>query len=130
MLQGLTMQYQLTLLAFMRRAETLFGHREIVSYVPGAERFSYTHAQMLRRAKQLALALRSLGVQPGDRVATLAWNHHRHLEALWGIPASGAVLHALNLRLHPSDLAYIVGHAGDSALLVDAELLPLFEQFQ
>jgi fatty-acyl-CoA synthase len=128
--QGLTMQYQLTLLAFMRRAETLFGHREIVSYAPGAERFSYTYAQMLRRAKQLALALRSLGVQPGDRVATLAWNHHRHLEALWGIPASGAVLHALNLRLHPTDLAYIVRHAGDSVLLVDAELLPLFEQFR
>src|SRR5688500_13825432 len=101
------MKYQLTLLALMRRAETLFGSKEIVSYTSGGERFSYTYAEMIRRARRLAVALRTLGVQPGDRVAVLAWNHHRQLETFFGIPASGAVLHTLNLRLHPDDLAYI-----------------------
>jgi fatty-acyl-CoA synthase len=124
------MQYQLTLLALMRRAETLFGHKEIVSYAPGGGRFSYTYAQMIGRAKKLAVALCALGVQPGDRVAILAWNHYRQLEAFFGIPAAGAVVHTLNLRLHPDDLAYIVSHAGDSVLLVDAAFLPLLEQFR
>ena len=95
---GLTMNYQLTLLAIMRRAATIFGHKPIISYAANAERFSYSYREMLGRARRLALALRALGVQPGERVATLGWNHHRHLEAFWGIPASGAVLHALNLR--------------------------------
>ncbi len=129
-MDGLTMNYQLTLLALMRRAETLFGHKEIVSYTPSGERFSYTYGEMIRRAKKLAIALRSLGVQPGERVAVLAWNHYRPLEAFFGIPACGAVLHTLNLRLHPSDLAYIVDHASDSVLLVDSALLRLLEQFR
>jgi acyl-CoA synthetase (AMP-forming)/AMP-acid ligase II len=127
---GLTMRYQLTLLSLMRRAESIFGHKPIVSYAPNADRFCYTYADMIRRAKRLAAGLQALGVQPGDRVAILAWNHHRQLEAFFGIPASGAVLHTLNLRLHPDDLAYIVDHAGDSVLLVDAALLPLLEQFR
>src|SRR5215211_7229914 len=109
------MKYQLTLMALMRRAETLFGHKEIVSYTPGGERFSYTYAEMTRRAKKLAVALGSLGIQSGDRVAVLAWNHYRPFEAFFGVPACAAVLHMLNLRLHPDDLAYIVNHAGDPA---------------
>jgi fatty-acyl-CoA synthase len=129
-MHGLTMKYQLTLLSLMRRAESIFGHKPIVSYAPNADRFSYTYAAMIHRAKQLAVALQALGVQPGDRVAVLAWNHHRQLEAFFGIPASGAVLHTLNLRLHPDDLAYIVDHAGDSVLLVDAAFLPLLGQFR
>jgi len=124
------MRYQLTLLSLMRRAESIFGHKPIVSYAPNADRFCYTYADMIRRAKRFAAGLQALGVQPGDRVAILAWNHHRQLEAFFGIPASGAVLHTLNLRLHPDDLAYIVDHAGDSVLLVDAALLPLLEQFR
>src|SRR5437016_13380075 len=99
------MDYQLTLLAIMRRAETLFGHKEIVCYTPGGERSGYTYTEMIRRAKKLAVALRTLGVQSGDRVAVLAWNHYRQLVAFFGIPACGAVLHTLNLRLHPDDLA-------------------------
>ena len=66
---------------------------------------------------------------PGDRVATLAWNHHRHLEVYLGVPASGAVLHTLNLRLHPDDLAYIAGHAEDRVIVVDSSLLPCLAQF-
>ncbi|PYR34472.1 MAG: long-chain fatty acid--CoA ligase, partial [Acidobacteria bacterium] len=75
-----------------------------------------------------ATALERLGVRPGDRVATLAWNHGPHLEAYFGIPLSGAVLHTLNLRLHAEELAYIVGHAEDRVVLVDETLLPLWEQ--
>jgi acyl-CoA synthetase (AMP-forming)/AMP-acid ligase II len=67
-------------------------------------------------------------IRPGDRVATLAWNHGAHLETYFGIPLIGGVLHTLNLRLHPQELAYIVNHAGDRAVLVDETLLPLWEQ--
>ncbi|HLZ07793.1 MAG TPA: long-chain fatty acid--CoA ligase, partial [Chloroflexota bacterium] len=69
-------------------------------------------------------------VRPGGRVATFAWNHHQHLEAYFGVPAAGAVLHTLNLRLHPGDLTYIVNHADDQVILVDKTLLPLFERFR
>ena len=84
----------------------------------------------MRRARQLAVALRELGLERGDRVATLCWNHHQHLEAYFGIPCGGFVLHTLNLRLHPNDLAYIANHAGDRAVIVDRSLLPLLEQFK
>ena len=122
------MRFQLTLLALVRRVEAHFGAKELVSYEPNGQRFTYTNAQMFSRAKRLALALRKLGVEPGDRVATLAWNHHRHLEAMWGIPMSGGVLLSLNARLHPSDLAYIINHAEPGIVLVDEELLALWEQ--
>jgi fatty-acyl-CoA synthase len=101
---GLIMDYQLTVPAILRRADALYGDREIVSRRPDKSLHRYTYRQMVERAKRLALALSNLGVQRGDRVATLAWNHHQHLEAYFGIPACGAVLHTLNLRLHPDDL--------------------------
>ena len=75
-------------------------------------------------------ALRRLGVRPGDRVATLAWASQEHLEAYLAIPSIGAVLHTLNLRLHPDDLTYIVNDARDRVLIVDECLLPLFEKFR
>ena len=78
----------------------------------------------MRRSKQLAVALQNLGLEPGDRVATLAWNHYQHHECYLGIPCGGFVLHTLNLRLHPADLAYIATHAGDKAVIVDRSLLP------
>src|SRR2546430_2512399 len=84
----------------------------------------------MRRAKQLAVALQKLGLERGDRVATLCWNHYQHHEAYFGIPCGGFVLHTLNLRLHPNDLAYIASHAGDRAVIVDRSLLPLLEQFR
>ncbi len=82
------------------------------------------------RTKRLSLALQRLGVQSGDRVATFCWNHYQHLEAYFAIPTSGGVLHTLNLRLHPNDLTYIAGHAGDKVVLVDEVLWPLFEKFK
>ncbi len=85
---------------------------------------------MLERTRRLSAALAGLGVQPGDRVATLAWASQEHLEAYLAVPSIGAVLHTLNLRLHPDDLAYIVNDARDRILIVDESLLPLFETFR
>lgn len=128
MLRGLMMDYQLTIPAMLQRAETLYGHKEIVTRLPDKRLHRYTYSEMVRRTKQLALALRRLGVSEGDRVATLCWNHYQHLEAYFAIPSIGAVLHTLNLRLPPDDLAYVIDHAGDRVLLVDEILLPVFER--
>nr|MBA3560275.1 AMP-binding protein [Gemmatimonadaceae bacterium] len=106
-MHGLIMDYQLTIPAILRRAEQLFGDREIVSRNPDRSIHRYTYSECIRRARKLGAALKSLGVGNGDRVATLCWNHYRHLEAYYGIPSSGAVVHTLNLRLHPDDLAYV-----------------------
>ncbi|MBI4482186.1 MAG: long-chain fatty acid--CoA ligase [Acidobacteria bacterium] len=129
-MNGLMMDYPLTLPAILRRAEALASRKEIVSRLPDKRLHRYTYADFARRARQLASALHGLDVAPGDRVATLCWNHHQHLEAYFGIPLAGAVLHTLNLRLHPDDLVYIMNHAGDKVLLVDAVLLPLFERLR
>src|SRR5439155_25795204 len=88
-----------------------------------------TYGATMQRSKQLAVALRQLGLERGDRVATLCWNHYQHHEAYLGIPCGGFVLHTLNLRLHPNDLAYIARHAGDRAVIVDRSLVPLLDQF-
>ena len=83
---------------------------------------------MARRSKQLAVALGALGLERGDRVATLCWNHYQHLEAYFGIPCGGFVLHTINIRLHPEDVAYISNHGGDRVLIVDRSQLPLYEE--
>src|SRR5262245_2379385 len=124
------MDYQLSLPPILRRSETYFGDREIVTRLPDKSFHRYTYRDMAARAKQLAVALQKLGLERGDRVATLCWNHYQHLEAYFGIPCGGFVLHTLNLRLHPEDLAYVADHAGDSAVIVDRSLLPLLELFE
>jgi fatty-acyl-CoA synthase len=129
-MNGLMMDFQLTLPAILRRAETYFPHQEIVARLPDRSFHRYTYADFGRRTRQLAVALQELGLERGDRVATLAWNHHVHHEAYFGIPCAGLVLHTLNLRLHPNDLAYIANHAGDRAVIVDRSLVPLLEQFR
>ncbi|NTX03400.1 long-chain fatty acid--CoA ligase [Myxococcus sp. CA040A] len=129
MLPGRMMDFPLTLTHFLERARTYFPRSEIVSRNPDKTTHRYTYADFHRRTCQLMNALTRLGVKAGDRVATLSWNHYRHLEAYFGIPAMGAVVHTLNLRLHPNDLAYIARHAEDSVVLVDRSLLPLFEKF-
>jgi fatty-acyl-CoA synthase len=128
-MDGLMMDYHLTLPTIMRRAETYFGGREVVSHIPDGSFHRCTYAEVMRRARQLGVGLAGLGLERGDRVATLCWNHYRHLEAYYGISCQGLVLHTLNVRLHPDDLAYIASHAGDRALIVDASLLPVAEQF-
>jgi fatty-acyl-CoA synthase len=129
-MNGLMMDYQLTLPPILRRAETFFGDQEVVTRMPDKSFHRYTYRDMAARAKQLAVALQKLGLERGDRVATLCWNHYQHLEAYFGIPCGGFVLHTLNLRLHPDDLAYIARHGDDRAVIVDRSLLPLLEQFQ
>src|SRR6266496_3450265 len=127
MMQGLMMDYQLTLLPILERASKLFPKREIVTKVgPGMHR--YTYADLYRRTGQLAHVLEKLGVKSGDRVGTLAWNTYRHLELYFGIPCMGAVCHTLNLRLPPDQLIYIINHAADKVVFVDQSLLPLLEK--
>src|SRR5258708_34884945 len=127
-MHGLMMDYPLTLSTIFRRAEPLFRTREIVWRNADTSVSRYTCADFAGRARRLAQVLLDLGLEPGDRVATLGWNHGPHLEAYFGIPLMGGVLHTLNLRLHPDELAYIVNHAEDRAILVDESLLPLWEQ--
>ncbi|HEY8259459.1 MAG TPA: long-chain fatty acid--CoA ligase [Gemmatimonadales bacterium] len=129
-MRGLTMDYPLTITAIARRAGTLWQQRPVISRNTDGSLHRSTYGQSLARARRLAIALRRLGVGPGDRVATLCWNHHRHFEAYFAAPLIGAVLHTLNLRLHPDELAYIATHAEDRVVLVDASLLPLLDRFR
>ncbi len=124
------MDFPLVVPALVRRATRLFGHRPVSGRRPDRSIARTTYAVVLERTRRLSAALTGLGVQPGDRVATLAWASQEHLEAYLAIPSIGAVLHTLNLRLHPDDLAYIVNDARDRVLIVDESLLPLFEKFR
>ena len=128
-MNGLIMDYQLNIPAILRRAETLFARKEIVTRLPDKSFHRYTYADLGARARRLASALRGLGLKDGDRVATLCWNHYQHLEVYFGVPAAGNVVHTLNLRLSPADLAYIARHAGDRVLIIDESLMPLCEAF-
>ncbi len=129
-MDGLMMDFPLTLPHVMRRAETFFGDGEIVTRLPDKSFHRTTYRETMRRARQLAAALAKAGFERGDRIATLCWNHSQHHEAYFGIPCGGLVLHTLNLRLHPNDLAYIADHAGDRAVIVDRALLPLLDSFR
>ncbi|ATB50452.1 long-chain fatty acid--CoA ligase [Corallococcus macrosporus] len=130
MLPGRMMDFPLTLSHLLERARTFFPGSEIVSRNPDKSLHRYTYADFHERTCRLANALTRLGVKAGDRVATLSWNHYRHLEVYYGVPCMGAVVHTLNLRLHPNDLGYIARHAEDSVVVVDRSLLPLFEKFK
>ncbi|MBI2878651.1 MAG: long-chain fatty acid--CoA ligase, partial [Candidatus Rokubacteria bacterium] len=125
-MKGLIMDFPLTLPLFFERARRLFPRKEIVTRTLDG-RHRYTYADFADRALRLASALQSLGIGKGDRVATFAWNSHRHLEAYFAVPCMGAVLHTLNIRLAPDHLTYIINHAEDRILLVDASLLGLIE---
>jgi fatty-acyl-CoA synthase len=124
------MSSSLLLTALLERAGTLFADTEIVSRLPDDSEHRYTYRDLHRRARALAAALQRAGLRKGDRVATLMWNHHVHLEAYLGVPVLGGLVHTLNLRLHPDELAYIVNHAGDRFLIVDDVLLPAFEKIR
>src|SRR5258707_5874262 len=124
--RGLMMEAPLLLKRIAWRAENLFGDKEVVTRV-GEGTHRYKYAEAFSRSRQLATALTALGVAPGDRVGTLAWNDYRHLEAYFAVPCMGAVLHTINLRLHRDQLAYVINHAADKVLLVAPDLLPLLE---
>jgi fatty-acyl-CoA synthase len=127
-MHGLMMDFPLTLSAVFRHAERLFPRREIVTRRADRSIHRYQNSMFADRTRRLAGALGQLGVRPGDRVATLGWNHYQHLEAYFGVPLAGAVLHTLNLRLHPDELSFIVDDAGDSVALIDHSLLPIWEK--
>ncbi|HEV2388651.1 MAG TPA: long-chain fatty acid--CoA ligase [Candidatus Acidoferrales bacterium] len=129
-MRGLMMDGPLTLVSICERARRYFPQVEVVSRRADGTLARTTYSTLCRRARQLAGALEREGLARGDRVATLQWNHAAHLEAYFGVPLAGGVVHPLNLRLHPDELAYIVNHAGDRFLLVDDVLLPVFERFR
>jgi fatty-acyl-CoA synthase len=114
----------LTITSLMTRGARLFAGSEVMTWQGGAARHS-TYAQVSDRAARLANVLRDMGVEPGDRVGTLAWNNQEHLEAYLAIPCMGAVLHTLNLRLTPQQLVHIVNDASDRVVIVDGSLVPL-----
>src|SRR5215510_6372609 len=126
--RGLMMNTPLLVTSFIVRAAELFGDVEIVTRRADRSIHRYTYKECANRARRLATALRAFGLQPGDRVATLMWNHYAHFEAYFGIPLAGGVFHTLNLRLHPTEIARIANHAGDRFIIVDEVLLPLWEQ--
>ena len=128
-MRGQMMDYQLTLPTLLRRAERYFPEKEIVTRQADGSFHRTNYHEVMRRSKQLAVALEGLGLERGDRVATFCWNHSQHMECYFGIPCGGYVLHTLNIRLHPTDLAYIASHAGDRVVVVDQMLVPLLEQF-
>ena len=127
---GTMMNYPLTLSALFERTAAYFGLRDIVSRRSDCSLHRYRYADFIRRARALAEALTRAGLKRGERVATLSWNHYAHLEAYFGVPIAGGVLHTLNLRLHPQQLAWIARDGGDRFLIVDDLLLPLLEQFR
>jgi fatty-acyl-CoA synthase len=122
------MDVPLSLDHLLERAGKLFAGNEIVSRLPDKSLRRHSYGDFHRRTRALAAALRSLGLKKGERVATLCWNHHAHLECYFGIPAAGGVLHTLNLRLSPDEIGWIAGNASDRFLIVDDVLLPLYRQ--
>ena len=126
-MKGLMMDYPLTLTHFFERTRRVFPKKVLGTRVPGVGLEKLTYADWADRTARLAAALATLGVRKGDRVGTLAWNSHRHLEVYFAAPMMGAVLHTVNLRLSPQDITYIVNHAEDQVLIADASLWPILE---
>lgn len=125
---GLMMNMPLTISSLIRHADRFHGDTEIVSRLVEGGIHRYTYSDAHRRSRQLANALRSLGVQPGDRVGTLAWNGFRHFEIYYAVSGSGGVCHTINPRLFPEQIAYIVNHAEDTFVFFDLTFLPLVEK--
>ncbi len=121
------MDVPLTVTSLMRYGTSFFAEREVVTWT-GSEPRRQSYGRTGARAARLANALRGLGVDSDQRVATLLWNNSEHLEAYLAIPSMGAVLHTLNLRLDPVQLGYIANHAADHAVIVDDTLVPLLAQ--
>jgi len=126
-MQGLMMDMPLLISSILQHAARHHGDTEIVSRRVEGDIHRYTYADCERRARQMADALARLGVQIGDRVATLAWNGYRHMEIYYAAGGMGGVVHTINPRLHPEQIAWIVNHAGDSFMAFDTTFLPIIE---
>src|SRR6266568_6082791 len=126
-MQGLMMDYPLTLQHAFDRAVRIFHRKEIVTRTDtGLHR--YTYREWGKRTAQLAHALQEAGVKQGDRIATFGWNTYRHLELYFAVPCMGAVLHTLNIRLFADQLVYIINNAEDKVIFVDGDLVPILEK--
>jgi fatty-acyl-CoA synthase len=126
-MQGLMQSQSLSISGLLRMAARHHGNAEIISKTVEGDIHRYTWAGAEQRSRRLVRVLVGLGVGPGDRVGTLAWNGHRHLEIYYAAPGMGAICHTINPRLHPDDIAYIVNHAADAVLFVDTSFVPLIE---
>ena len=126
-MKGLMMETELLISSIAQHAEKFHGDREIVSVTADNPRHRYTIREAMTRARRLANALGRLGVRQGERVASLAWNDYRHLEVYYGVSGSGYVCHTINPRLFPEQIVYIINHAEDRFICVDAMFVPLLE---
>jgi fatty-acyl-CoA synthase len=124
-MQGLMFDSQLLLHSLLWRTERLFADKQIVTRLGPGEYHRYTYREFGKRTRRLGDALTTLGVGPGDRIGTLAWNHYRHLETYFGVPGIQAVLHTINLRLSPAQQKFTIDKADDRFLLVDVDQLGL-----
>ena len=129
MIQSTMMKVPLSLNHLLERAGKLFANNAIVSRLPDKTLRRQSYGDFYRRTRSLGAALQAIGLKQGDRVATLCWNHHAHLECYFGIPAAGGVMHTLNLRLASDEIGWIAADAEDRFLVVDDILLPLYRQF-
>ncbi len=126
-MQGLIMDMPLMISAAIRHAAAFHGDTEVVARTIEGDIHRYTYAEAHARMQQLANVLLRLGIKPGGRVGSLAWNTHRHFEMFYGVSGTGAVLHTINPRLFADQLVYIINHAEDRLLFVDAATLPVVE---
>jgi 3-(methylthio)propionyl---CoA ligase len=127
-MDGLMMDVPLLISGILTHAARFHGDTEVVARLVDGSVHRSTYRELADRAAQLAHALRALEVAPGDRVATLAWNTHRHVELYYAIAGIGAVCHTINPRLHPDQIAYIAAHAQDRYVFTDVTFVPLLEQ--
>jgi fatty-acyl-CoA synthase len=117
--------FPLTIGSIMRFGREVFGDSEVVTLLDGGERRRRSYAETVERSARLANALRAVGVDDDDRVATFMWNNAEHLEAYLAVPSMGAVLHTLNIRLFPEQVTYVANHAGDKVVVANCSLVPL-----
>ncbi len=127
-MNGLMMEMPLLISSLIQHADRYHGDREIVTRTVEGPIHRYTYRQAHARSRRLANALTALGVKPGDRVGTLAWNTHRHFELYYAVSGMGAVCHTINPRLFPEQVAFIANHAGDAVLFTDLTFVPLVEK--
>src|ERR1700694_1146170 len=115
---------QLTVHSIFQHGATIYSDSRIAEFDGDRVRRA-SYGEIAARTARLATGLRRLGIRPGDRVGTFCWNTPEHLEAYFAIPSMGAVLHTLNLRLFPDQLAFVINHAEDQVVIVDQSLIPL-----
>ena len=127
-MHGLMMDMPLLISGLIEHADRHHGDTSIVSKTADGSVHRYTYRDAHKRARKLAAALKRLGVQPGDRIATLAWNGYRHFEIYYAVAGSGAVIHTINPRLFPDQIIYIANHAEDSYVFFDLGFVPLIEK--